>query len=66
MYRRPKFLEILLEIREEMSREAEFDIGLFVESTFSAEIKKDEILENINRKSNNGFEIITEAIIKKD
>lgn len=66
MYRRPKFLEILLEIREEMSREAEFDIGLFVENEFSAEIKKDEILENINRKSSNGFEIITQAIIKKD
>lgn len=66
MYHRPKFLEILLEIREEMSREAEFDIGLFVENTFSAEIKKDKISENLDRKSSNGFEIITEATIKKD
>ncbi len=66
MYRRPKFLEILLEIREEMSCEAEFDIGLFVENTFSAKVKKDKISKIKNRKSSNGFEIITEATIKKN
>jgi len=31
VYRRPKFLEILIEIREEMAREADFDVDLFVE-----------------------------------
>jgi len=31
MYRRPKFLEILLEIREEMAREADHDVDLFAE-----------------------------------
>lgn len=31
MYRRPKFLEILLEIRREMSLEAGYDVDLFVE-----------------------------------
>lgn len=31
MYRRPKFLEVLLEIREEMSRQAEYDVDLFAE-----------------------------------
>jgi hypothetical protein len=31
MYRRPKFLEILLEIRREMALEADYDIDLFVE-----------------------------------
>ena len=31
MYRRPKFLEILLEIRQAMSREADYDIDLFTE-----------------------------------
>jgi hypothetical protein len=31
MYRRPKFLEILLEIRQEMSREADYDVDLFAE-----------------------------------
>jgi hypothetical protein len=31
MYRRPKFLEILLSIREEMAREADYDPDLFAE-----------------------------------
>jgi len=31
MYRRPKFLEILLEIRREMALEADYDVDLFVE-----------------------------------
>lgn len=31
MYRRPKFLEVLHEIREEMSREADYDVDLFAE-----------------------------------
>ncbi|MEO6589659.1 MAG: hypothetical protein ABIP06_10170 [Pyrinomonadaceae bacterium] len=31
MYRRSKFMEILLEIREEMSREADYDVDLFAE-----------------------------------
>ncbi len=31
MYRRPKFLEVLHEIREEMSREADYDVELFAE-----------------------------------
>lgn len=31
MYRRPKFLEALLEIRREMALEADYDVVLFVE-----------------------------------
>lgn len=31
MYRKPKFLEVLHAIREEMSREADFDVDLFAE-----------------------------------
>lgn len=31
MYRRPKFLEVLLNIREEMSREVDYDVDLFAE-----------------------------------
>jgi hypothetical protein len=31
MYRKPKFLEVLLAIREEMSREADYDVDLFAE-----------------------------------
>ncbi len=31
MYRRPKFLEILIEIRQEMACEADYDVDLFAE-----------------------------------
>jgi len=31
MYRRPRFLEVLLTIREEMAREADYDVDFFVE-----------------------------------
>ena len=31
MYRKPKFLEVLHQIREEMSREADYDVELFAE-----------------------------------
>jgi len=31
MYRRPKFLEVLLTIRQEMAREADYDVDLFTE-----------------------------------
>ena len=31
MYRRPKFLEVLHAIREEMSRECDYDVDLFAE-----------------------------------
>jgi hypothetical protein len=31
MYRKPKFLEVLHAIREQMSREADYDVDLFTE-----------------------------------
>lgn len=31
MYRRPKFLEVLLDIRQEMARVADYDVDLFAE-----------------------------------
>jgi hypothetical protein len=31
MYRKPRFLEVLHMIREEMSREADYDVDLFTE-----------------------------------
>lgn len=40
MYRRPKFLEILHEIREEMSREADYDMDLFAEMARSDKREK--------------------------
>ena len=35
MYRRPKFLEILLEIRQQMALEADYDVDLFAETARS-------------------------------
>jgi hypothetical protein len=39
MYRRPKFLEVLLDIRQTMSREADYDIDLFAEMIRSGKFK---------------------------
>ncbi|MEP7037183.1 MAG: hypothetical protein ABI891_02475 [Acidobacteriota bacterium] len=41
MYRRPKFLEVLLEIRQEMSREADYDVDLFAEMIRSGKFSSD-------------------------
>lgn len=30
-YRRPKFLEVLIEVRQEMARDADYDVDLFAE-----------------------------------
>ena len=38
LYRRPKFLEVLLEIRDEMAREADYDVDLFVERARSTAV----------------------------
>jgi len=38
MYRRPKFLEILIEIREQMSRDVDYDVDLFAERVRSGKI----------------------------
>ncbi len=41
MYRRPKFLEVLLEIRQEMAREADYDVDLFAEMTRGGKFSDD-------------------------
>lgn len=38
MYRRPKFLEVLLDIRVEMARAADYDVDLFAELVRSGRI----------------------------
>ena len=38
MYRRPRFLEVLHAIREEMSREADYDVDLFAEMVRSGAV----------------------------
>lgn len=40
MYRRPKFLEVLLKIRQDMSREADYDVDLFAEMIRSGRFSK--------------------------
>jgi hypothetical protein len=49
MYRRPKFLEVLHAIREEMSREADYDVDLF------AEMVRSELSHSTDRKVIRGF-----------
>jgi len=41
MYRRPKFLEVLLDIRQEMAREADYDVDLFAEMVRSDKFSTD-------------------------
>lgn len=61
MYRRPKFLEILLEIREEMSREADYDVDLFAELVRSDTHPKQKKLYDLsNTDSLPKTEIVTE------
>lgn len=59
MYRRPKFLEVLLDIRQEMAREADYDVDLFAEMTRAGtfpdtarrSIQDDEGVRRARRKS---------------
>ena len=44
MYRRPKFLEVLIEIRQEMSRQADYDVDLFAEM-----VRSDKFVKNANQ-----------------
>lgn len=37
MYRRPKFLEVLLRIREQMARDADYDVDRFAEMVRSGD-----------------------------
>lgn len=46
LYRRPKFLEILHEIREEMSREVDYDVDLFAEMVRTGTKQKGDRDEN--------------------
>jgi hypothetical protein len=47
MYRRPKFLNELIRIREIMSREADYDVDLFAEMVRSGEQPKQGKVRNI-------------------
>ncbi len=54
MYRRPKFLEILLEIRQEMSREADYDVDLFAEMILTGNFIKGENFYDLSEPKTNG------------
>ena len=53
MYRRPKFLEVLLEIRQAMSREADYDIDLFAEMIRSGKFEDNSAAESRKLKPEN-------------
>ncbi len=63
MYRRPKFLEVLLEIRQAMSREADYDIDLFAEMIRSGKFEDNSAVESRKLKIENpiGDERLTTA-----
>ena len=47
MYRRPKFLNVLIRIRETMSREADYDVDLFTEMVRSGAAPQQGTVRNI-------------------
>lgn len=53
MYRRPKFLEVLIRIREEMAREADYDTDLFSEMVRSG-MSKEKQTHSLVEPSSNG------------
>ena len=52
MYRRPKFLEVLIEIRQEMSRESDYDVDLFAEMVRSGKFSNGKSGYNLNDNQN--------------
>lgn len=64
MYRRPKFLEVLLEIREEMSREADYDVDLFAEKARSAGASKGKKTFSLGETNGNGLRVKTKVTTK--
>ena len=49
MYRRPKFLQLLVEIREQMSRDIDYDVDLFVEKVRSGKIVLKDAKKKVER-----------------
>ena len=47
MFRRAKFLEVLLEIRQEMARDADYDADLFAELVRSGKIDEHSPMHSI-------------------
>ena len=49
MYRRSKFLEVLLEVRQQMARDADYDVDLFAEMIRSGKISEPHAETNGNK-----------------
>ncbi len=64
MYRRPKFLEVLLEIRQDMSREADYDVDLFAEMVRSGKNTTNEHLYNLDEIETKRRNLDTESDCK--
>jgi hypothetical protein len=62
MYRRPKFLEVLLKIREEMAREADYDVDFFAEMVRSGIAPATDIRYAIGEPNNGKAEKGTAAV----
>lgn len=60
MYRRPKFLEILLEIRQEMSRQSDYDVDLFAEMVRSDNFSKHENRYELSESNGRNGKLKTE------
>jgi hypothetical protein len=56
MYRRPRFLEALIKIREEMAREADYDTDLFAEMVRSGARSGDKTSHSLSDTDAGGSE----------
>lgn len=53
MYRRPKFQEVLLKIRQDMSRQADYDVDLFAEMVRSGRFALETDAYDLSDKTKN-------------
>ncbi len=61
MYRRPKFLEVLIDIRQEMARQSDYDVDLFAEMIRSDKFQKDDVRHNLSDAKNGADKAKTDA-----
>jgi len=63
MYRRSKFLEVLLDIRQQMARDADYDVDLFAEMIRSGRISKPAAINDTGESiQNNSLSLPENAI----
>lgn len=65
MYRRPKFLEILLEIRQDMAREADYDVDLFAEMVRSGKGADGGTLYPLTESETKSTGEATDSVVKR-